>query len=209
MAIVFGVLVVVAGVKVMQIRKMMKSPWPAQVETISSAVASEEKWQDTLSAVGSVDPQSGTTLAAEIPGTVAEIKVADGSSVKKGDLLIRLDTSAEDAQLRAAEAQAEWAKVSAERLRKLRTDNTVSQSELDQSEATLKQMQANADAIRAAIDKKNIRAPFTGKLGLWLVNVGTTLDARHPLISLQSLTPLYVDFWLPQQDLALVKTGLV
>src|ERR1041385_1134132 len=184
---VFGVLIVLAGVKVLQIRKMMSAPWPAQVETISSAAAREEKWNDTLNAVGSIDPQSGTTLAPEVGGTVMEIAVADGSTVAKGDLLIRLDTSSEDAQLRAAESQVDWAKVSVERLRELRTNNTVSQSEVDQAEAAFKQAQANADNLRAIIDKKTIRAPFAGRLGLWLVNVGTTLEAHRPLISLQSL----------------------
>jgi membrane fusion protein (multidrug efflux system) len=119
-----------------------------------------------------------------------------------------MDTSSEEAQLRAAEAQTEWAKVSAERLRKLREDKTVSQSELDQAEAALKQAQANADAIGAIIGKKTIRAPFAGKLGIWLVNLGASVDARRPLISLHSLAPVYVDFSLPQQNLAQVQTGL-
>jgi membrane fusion protein (multidrug efflux system) len=206
--VVLLVLLWVAGVKVMQIRAMMAMKYPAQVETISSAVAREEKWQDTLTAVGSVDPQNGVTLAPEIAGTVKEIAVADGSSVAKGDLLLRMDTSSEEAQLRAAEAQAEWAKVSAERLRKLREDKTVSQSELDQAEAALKQAQANADTISATIGKKTIRAPFAGKLGIWLVNLGASVDARRPLISLHSLAPIYVDFSLPQQNLAQVRTGL-
>jgi membrane fusion protein (multidrug efflux system) len=207
--IVGAVLVVLAGVKAMQIRALMAMKFPQQVETISSAVAHEEKWQDTLTAVGSVDPVNGVTLAPEIAGTVKEIAVMDGSTVAKGDLLLRMDTSSEEAQLRAAEAQVDWAKVSAERLRKLREDKTVSQSELDQAEATLKQAEANADAIRATIGKKTIRAPFAGKLGIWLVTVGASVDARRPMISLQSLAPVYVDFSLPQQNLAQVQTGLV
>ena len=96
----------------------------------------------------------------------------------------------------------DWAKVSAERLRKLREDKTVSQSELDQAEAALKQAQANADTIRATIAKKNIRAPFSGKLGIRLVNLGESLDVGKSIVSLQSLSPLFVDFSLPQQDLA-------
>ena len=110
--------------------------------------------------------------------------------------------------MRAAAAQAELARLNLERSRKLRADNTVSQSELDSAEATLKQNQADADVIRAAIGKKTIRAPFAGRLGLWLVNVGASLDERRPLISLQSLTPVYVDFWLPQQNLSQMRTGL-
>ena len=141
-------------------------------ETISSAVAHEEKWQDTLSAVGSVNAAQGVIVSPEIAGTVSEIAFESGATVKTGDLLVRLDTSSEEAQLRAAEAQAELARLNAERNRKLRQDNTVSQSELDMTEATLKQAQANADAIRAVVAKKNICAPFTGKLGIRLVNLG-------------------------------------
>jgi len=146
-------------------------------------------------------------IAPEIPGTVKDIAFESGASVKKGDLLLKLDTSSEDAQLRASEAQGEWARVSAERLRKLRADNTVSQSELDQAEAALKQAEANADTIRATIDKKNIRAPFSGRLGLCLVNFGQQLDVGKSVVSLQSLSPVYVDFSLPQQDLAGLKPG--
>jgi membrane fusion protein, multidrug efflux system len=209
-AIVLAVLAVLAGVKALQIRKMMASaatmvPPP---ETVASATVSKEQWQDTLTAVGSIDPQSGVTLAPEVAGTVAEIAVPDGSVVAKGDLLLRLDASTEEAQLRSAEAQTELSRLNAERTRALRKDNTVSQSELDQAEATFKQNQANADVIRAAIGKKTIRAPFAGRLGIWLVNVGASVDARRSLISLQSLTPVYADFSLPQQNLAQLKIGL-
>ena len=208
--IVAAILVILAGVKTLQIRKMIAfgKTFVPPPETISSAVAHEENWQDTLTAVGSIDPQNGVTLASEVAGTVAEIAVADGSVVAKGDLLLRLDTSSEEAQLRSAEAQTELSRLNAERTRSLRTDNTVSQSELDQAEATLKQNEANADVIRAAIEKKKIRAPFAGRLGIWQVNVGASLDARRPVVSLQSLTPVYADFSLPQQALSQLKTGL-
>jgi membrane fusion protein, multidrug efflux system len=208
--VVLAVLLVLGGIKALQIRSLIAfgKSYAQPPETIASAVVHEEKWQNTLSAVGSIDPQNGVTLASEVPGTVAEIAVADGSTVAKGDLLLRLDTSSEEAQLRAAEAQVELAKLNTDRTQRLRADNTVSQSELDTAEATLKQDQANADVIRAAIEKKTIRAPFAGRLGIWQVNVGASLDARRPLISLQSLTPVYADFSLPQQDLAQVKTGL-
>jgi membrane fusion protein (multidrug efflux system) len=205
-----SIFVVLAGIKAWQIHAMIafNNAFVPPPDTVSSAVAHEENWQDTLTAVGSVDPQNGVTLASEVAGTVAEITVADGTVVAKGDLLLRLDTSSEEAQLRAAEAQVELAKLNADRSQKLRADNTVSQSELDTAEATLKQNQANADVIRATIEKKTIRAPFAGRLGIWQVNVGASLDARRALISLQSLTPVYADFSLPQQALSQLKTGL-
>ncbi len=208
--IVVLIFVVLAGVKALQISAMISAgkSFVPPPETISSAVAHEEKWQDTLSAVGSINAAQGTTLASEVPGTVAEIAFESGATVNKGDLLVRLDTSSEEAQLRAAESQLDWAKVSAERFRQLRQQNAVSQSELDQAEAALKQAQANADTINVTIEKKTIRAPFTGRAGIRLVNLGESLDARKPIVSLQSLTPVYADFSLPQQDLAQLKTGL-
>jgi membrane fusion protein (multidrug efflux system) len=208
--IVAAIFVVLAGIKAWQIHAMIafNNAFVPPPETISSAVAHEDKWQDTLTAVGSVDPQNGVTLASEVAGTVEEITVADGSVVAKGDLLVKLDTSSEEAQLRSAEAMTEMSRLNAERTRTLRAGNTVSQSELDQAEATFKQNAANADVIRSAIEKKTIRAPFAGRLGIWQVNVGASLDARRPLVSLQSLTPVYVDFSLPQQDLSQLKTGL-
>jgi membrane fusion protein (multidrug efflux system) len=208
-AIVLVVLAGLAGVKALQIHKLIAfgASYAPPPETISSAMAHEEQWQDTLTAVGSIDPQNGVTVASEVAGTVAEIAVADGSVVAKGDLLLRLDTSTEEAQLRSAAAQTELSRLNAARTRSLRTDNTVSQSELDQAEATLKQNEANADVIRAAIEKKTIRAPFAGRLGIWLVNVGASVDARKSLVSLQSLTPVYADFSLPQQNLSQLKTG--
>ena len=177
-------------------------------ETIASAVAQAEKWPDTIPAVGSVNASEGVTVAPEIAGTVSEIAFESGATVKQGDLLVKLDTSSERAQLRAAEAQVDWAKVSAERLRKLEADKTVSRSELDQAEAALIQANANADTIRATIDKKTIHAPFAGRLGIRLVNLGERLDAGKGIVSLQSLSPLFVDFSLPQQELARLQTGL-
>jgi membrane fusion protein (multidrug efflux system) len=209
LVIVVVIFVILAKVKFLQFGAMgaFGKSYVPPPDSVSSAVAQEEKWQDTLNAVGSIDPQNGVTIASEVAGTVSEIAVADGSVVAKGDLLMRLDTSSEEAQLRSAEAQTELSRLNAERTRSLRADSTVSQSELDQAEATLKQNEANADVIRAAIEKKTIRAPFAGRLGLWLVNVGTTMDARRALISLQSLTPVYADFSMPQQNLSQIKTG--
>ena len=208
--IVLVVLGGLAAVKTMQIKTMIAAgaSFAPPPETIASAVAHEEKWPDTIPAVGSVNAAQGVTVAPEIAGTVSEIAFESGATVKQGDLLVRLDTSSEEAQLRAAEAQVDWAASAPSGRAKLRADNTVSQSELDQPKATLKQNQANADAIRATIDKKTIRAPFAGRLGIRLVNLGERLDAGKGIVSLQSLSPLFVDFSLPQQELARLKTGL-
>ncbi len=213
---IVGIIVVVvvagalAGVKTMQIKKMIAfgASFTPPPETVATAIAHAEQWQDVLPAVGSVTPAQGVMIAPEIAGTITEIAFESGATVNKGDLLVKLDTSSEDAQLRAAEAQVQLAKLNLDRTQKLRADNTVSQSELDQANATLTQSQANADGIRATINKKTIRAPFAGRLGIRLVNLGEQLDVGKGIVSLQSPSPLFVDFSLPQQDLAQLQTGL-
>jgi len=210
LGIVLAVVVVLAGTKTLQIRTLLAAartmaPPP---ETVSSAVVHEESWQDTMDAIGSIAAVQGVTVTPEVAGTISEIAFESGAQVTKGDLLVRLDTSTEQAQLRSIQAQTELARINAARMRQLRGDNTVSQSDLDTAEATLKQDEASAEAIQAAIDKKTIRAPFTGRLGIRVVNLGQYLDTGRPIVSLQSLTPVYANFSLPQQELARLKTGM-
>jgi membrane fusion protein (multidrug efflux system) len=177
-------------------------------ETISSVLAREDTWQGTLTAIGSINAAQGVTITPDIPGVVKEIAFEAGAIVAKDDLLVKLDTSSEVAQLRAAEAQAELARLNAARERTLRTQNLIPQSELDIAEATLKQNEGNADSIRATIEKKTIRAPFAGRLGVRQVNLGQYLDSGKPIVSLQALSPVYADFSLPQQELGRLKTGM-
>lgn len=208
--IVVGVVGGLAGIKVMQIKTLVNAgkSYAPPPESVSSAVAHEEKWQGTLAAIGSVMPAQGVTVTPEIAGIVREINFEPGAVVAKGDLLIKLDTSSEEAQLRALSAQEELAKLNVTRERTLREQNMVSQSELDAAEATLKQNKANADAVRTVIEKKTIRAPFAGRLGIRQVNLGQYLEAGKPIVSLQSLSPVFVDFSLPQQELARLNTGM-
>jgi membrane fusion protein, multidrug efflux system len=211
-AIVIVVLVLggLAGVKALQIKKLIDSgkDYAPPPESVSSAVVQPQKWQGTLTAIGSIIAVQGVTVTPEIPGLIREINFESGAVVAKGDVLVRLDTSLEEAQLRALEAQEELAKLNITRERTLRSQNMVSQAELDSAEATLKQTQANADAIRATIAKKTIRAPFAGSLGIRLVNLGQYIESGKPIVSLQALTPVYADFSLPQQELARLKTGM-
>lgn len=208
--IVLVILGGLAGVKFLQIRQLMAAgeSFAQPPETVSTVVTRQEQWQGTLSAIGSVTPVQGVTVTPEIPGSVREITFEAGAMVQKGDLLVRLDTSSEEAQLRGVEAQVDLARIELERVRKLRADNTVSQSELDLAEANMKQAQAAADNIRATIEKKTIRAPFAGRLGIRQVNLGQYLDVGKPIVSLQSLEPIFVDFYLPQQELPRLKTGM-
>jgi membrane fusion protein, multidrug efflux system len=210
---VFVVLLVVgalAGVKTLQIRKLMADGknYAPPPESVSATVAHEEKWQGTMTAIGSVMAVQGVTVTPEIPGIIREINFDSGAVVAKDALLVKLDTSVEEAQLRALKAQEELANLNLTREKTLRSQNMVPQAELDTAESTLKQTQGTADATRATIEKKTIRAPFAGRLGIRMVNLGQYLDTGKPIVSLQSLAPIYVDFSLPQQELARLKTGM-
>lgn len=199
-----------AGVKVLQFKTLMAAgkTFVQPPESVTAVQVRSEKWPSTLTAIGSVSAVQGVTITPEISGTVKEISFEGGAVVNRGDLLVKLDTSLEEAQLNAAVAQLELAKLNLDRVRQLRLDKTVSQSDLDTAESTLKQNQGSADAIRATIEKKTIRAPFAGRLGIRQANLGQFLDAGKPIVSLQALSPVYADFSLPQQELAQLKIGM-
>ena len=208
--VVLVVLGGLAGVKALQIRKLMDSgkSFAPPPEAISSFQVREEKWQGTLTAIGSLVALQGVTVSPEITGLITELDFESGAVVSKGDILVRLNTSSEEAQLRALEAQLALSRINLERSRKLRSQDTVAQSDLDTAEATVKEDEANADAIRAAIQKKTIRAPFSGRLGIRQINLGQYLDVGKPIVSLQSLAPIAADFSLPQQELSRLSTGM-
>jgi len=209
-AIVLLVVAGLGGIKGLQIKTLIASAksFSQPPETVSSAVVHEEKWQGTLTAIGSVTAVQGVTVTPELAGTVREINFESGAVVAKGDLLVKLDTSSEEAQLRSLEAQVQWAKVSLDRQSTLRTNQLVSASDYDSADAAWKQAVANADATRAIIEKKTLRAPFAGKLGIRQINLGQYLDAGKPIVSLQALSPVYADFSLPQQELGKMQTGM-
>jgi membrane fusion protein (multidrug efflux system) len=148
------------------------------------------------------------TVSAEIAGRIIHIGFTPGAAVKAGGLLIQLDADPEEAQLRAAEATAELARLSLARQRDLLSSKSVAQAEYDTAEARYRQAMAEADAIRAVIAKKTIRAPFAGKLGIRLVDLGQILKEGDPIVSLQSLDPIFVDFQLPQNELGQLQPGL-
>ena len=178
-------------------------------EVVTASPVRPEVWETTLTATGSVVTMQGVTLGAELGGKVDKINFESGATVAAGDLLVQLDTVAEEAQLRSAEASVALARINFERARELRAQSTIAQAELDAADAQFKQMVAQADNIHAVIAKKTIRAPFGGRLGLRLVNLGQILKEGDPIVSLQTLDPVYVNFSLPQQQLAAVAPGAV
>ena len=198
------------GIKALQIAKLAEigKTYAPPPESVATATVREENWQGTLTAIGSITAIQGVTITPEIAGTVTEIAFESGAVVTKGDLLVRLDTSAEEAQLRAIEAQLDLARITLKREQSLRQQNIASQSDLDTAEATVKQTEANGEAIKAVIQKKTIRAPFSGQLGIRQINMGQYVDAGKPVVWLQTTTPVYADFSLPQQELARLTNGM-
>lgn len=175
--------------------------------SVTATAAVQQSWESRLSATGSIVPVQGVTVAAEVAGKVVKISFEPGAAVNAGDLLVQLDTSTEEAQLRAAEATAALARANLQRARDLRENNTNAPAELDAADAQAKQAAAQADTIRSVIAKKSIRAPFGGRLGLRLVNLGQILREGDPISTLQTLDPIYVNFSLPQQRLSLLAHG--
>ncbi len=212
--IIFGLLLVVgavAGIKVLQIRKMIdagkQKAFPPAI--VTTAGVQSKTWQSSLKAVGSLSAVQGVTVSAELPGKVVEIAFTSGTAVQKGDLLVRLDTVSEQAQLRSAQTAVALAKINRDRARELVAKKSMSRSGLDTTEAEYKQAVARVDEIRAVIEKQTIRAPFSGRLGIRQVNLGQILSAGDGIVELQAMDPIFVDFSLPQQDLARLEPGLV
>jgi membrane fusion protein (multidrug efflux system) len=196
------------GVKALQFSAMAAHPFAMPPETVTTAVAAEQEWTPAIEAVGSLAPVQGVTLAAEMDGKVVGIAFDSGAAVKAGDVLVQLDVATEQAQLRSAEAAAELARLNLGRSRQLLESHTISQSEFDSADAQCKQALAQADNIRSIIEKKTIRAPFSGRAGIREVNLGQIVRAGDPIVSLQSLDPIYANFTVPEQDFSQLAPGL-
>ncbi|MGI9115658.1 MAG: efflux RND transporter periplasmic adaptor subunit [Chthoniobacterales bacterium] len=198
---VLTLLFVFADIKASQFNKMTSMKPPMPVETVSSAVAKEEDWAEMFSSVGSVSPVQGAMVAAELGGTVSEVAFKSGAEAKKGDLLMKLDTSSEAAQLKTAEADLELARSDLQRAKDLQARQVISKADFDAADSKVKQKQGAVDNMRSMIAKKEVHAPFDGRLGIRQVNVGQMINPGQQLVSLQSIDPVYVDFALPQQSL--------
>ncbi len=209
LGVVLLLVALLGGIKSLQIERMIahSKQFAPPPEVVTTAVAGVQSWESVLTAVGTLEAVQGVTVTAELSGKVVQIDLTAGSRVKAGDLLVKQDTSTEEAQLRSAEAAVTLARLNMERFGKLLAERTIAQSQYDNAEATYKQAVAQADTIRAAIAKKTIRAPFSGSIGLRLVNLGQVVNAGDPIVSLQSLDPIYVNFSLPQQQLPQIRPG--
>jgi membrane fusion protein, multidrug efflux system len=204
----FGLVVAVLGlVKFFQIKKLSSQPHVMPASAVTTVEAVEATWRPVLSAIATLAPVEGVTLGTDADGTIAKIAVENGASVKAGDLLLEFDTTVEAAQLAAAESRQAIAKLDHDRAAELREKNTNSQAELDQSDAQLNQAKADVEAVRAQLAKKQVRAPFDGRVGIRWVNVGQFVARGAALMPLQKLNPIYVNFMIPQRNLPQLAVG--
>lgn len=195
---------------VFYIKSIQLAPTPPPVfppEAITSELVQHRDWQQYLSAVGEVRPRKGVRVSAELAGTVSRIAFESGQTVKQGDVLVELDRSVEEAELKSAQASLRLSQINLKRARELRAGNTIAQSELDVAEASADEAAARVAVLEAAIAKKVIRAPFDGRLGIRAVNLGEYLNAGAEVVNLQDLSVVDVYFSLPQRYLSLLATS--
>ena len=176
-------------------------------EAVTTIVAHQEDWPATINAIGTVAAVRGVTVSADLPGVVERIAFESGQAVRQGDVLAVLDTRQERAQLAAADAQHDLARLNYDRMNGLLGERVISRAEFDRATADQRQAEARAGEIKAAIERKTIRAPFSGVLGLRQVNIGQYLSAGDPLVSLEALDPIYVNFGVPQQAAGQMQRG--
>ncbi len=210
---IIGLIVLIGalgGIKTLQISRMIAhgKQFVPPPETVTTFEVHPKLWESLLTSVGSVEAVQGVMVTAELKGKVENIVFEPGATVRAGDLLVQQDISSERAQLRASKAAVTLAKITLDRTRKLLAIGTASQSQYDNADAQYKQAAAQVDNIQATIEKKTIRAPFAGRLGIRLINLGQTLNEGDAIVSLQSFDPIFVNFSLPQQQLARIRPDL-
>lgn len=205
--VVFGAL---AGIKALQIKAMIAqgTKFAMPPEVVTAARVEPATWEATISAVGSLDAVQGVQVTAEMSGKVVRIDFKAGEHVKAGDLLVQQDIAVESAQLKSAEAQRVLARSNFARAKTLLPNNAIARSDYDNAEAKLSEAQAQVENIRALIARKTIRAPFAGRLGIRQINLGQIINGGDAIVSLQTLDPVFVNFYIPQHQLAQVRPGL-
>jgi membrane fusion protein (multidrug efflux system) len=214
--VVLGLVIVVAalaGIKAAQISMLIGMGKQAQKsgpppEAVATFVAERQTWEAMISAVGSVTAAKGVAVSNEVPGIVSRILFDSGATVKEGQILVELDTSVERAQLASARARQELAQETGTRSHALLASGSISKAQVDADEAQLKTATTDSSALAAQIDRKTVRAPFAGRLGIRLVNRGQYLNSGTPVAMLDAIDKQYVDFTLPQQRLADVQLGM-
>ena len=209
---ILGILAVVgilAGVKIAQIMSMIRAgkAFVPPPESVSSAEAEATSWELKRDAIGSLVAERAVTLSSELPGTVRQISFDSGTSVKRGTVLVKLDTSTEEAQLAAAVSEAALDRLTLDRTDRLRKSAVIPKADFDMAQARAQEADATVQGLRATIAKKTIRAPFDGRISIRQIEVGQVLSPGQPIASLQSVSPIHAEFWLPQRALAELTVG--
>ncbi len=198
---VFGLIFTVYLLKKVLFMVIMATYEPPAV-TISSSVVSSQVWQTYITSVGTLTAVNGTDVSAEVSGIVGSIRFNSGQFVQQGDLLVELDSSVEQAQLKSDQAQLALAQINYDRSKALLKKNVTSQADYDTVSAKLQEARAAVEGTEARIKQKTITAPFAGKIGIRQINIGQYVSAGTTMVTLQSLNPLYVQFNLPEQYLS-------
>ena len=210
MLVVMAVFVSAIGaVKYNQVKKSIAqhASFQPPPEAVTTIVTKREEWPASLDAIGTAVAVHGVTVSADLPGIVDKISIDSGKTVRQGAVLVTLDTREARAQLAAAQAQQKWAQISIDRYKGLLEKGVLPQADYDKAAADDAQARARVVEIRATIERKTIRAPFSGVLGIRQVNLGQYLAGGAPIVPLQTLDPIYVNFSVPQQDVANVPVG--
>lgn len=180
---------------------------PKPVVAVTTATASLDVWRSVVPAVGTLQAVNGVDIAGSMSGLVKEIAFQSGQEVRRGQLLLRLDTDVELGDLHSAEAELALARTSYDRSRALLRSDTVSVAAVEKTEAELKVRQAKVGGLQAQIAKKSVTAPFDGVLGVRRVDLGQYLQPGQVIVNLQDLSLMLCDFTVSQKDLAVVQVG--
>jgi membrane fusion protein (multidrug efflux system) len=197
----------IAGIKVLMIIHMISGMKPPPPPVVSTAKALYQQWQPELRAVGTLRAARGADLALDIAGLVTVVNVKSGDEVKQGQVLLQLRDSEDLAQLHQLEASAALAEVTFTRAKEQMAVQVISKADYDQSAADLKVKQAAVAQQQVNVAKKQLRAPFAGRAGIVTINPGAYLNSGTTIVTLQQLDPVYVDFHLPQKELADLRPG--
>jgi len=201
------VVIALGAVKFAQIKELSSVSHTQPPSAVTSYEAKAVAWQPAINVIGTLAPVQGVTVAADADGIISKIVAENGTTVKAGDLLFELDTSVEVAQLAASEARAALAKLQRDRSAELVEKASSSKAELDASNAQFTQANAEVTALKATIERKHVRAPFDGRVGIRLVNLGQFVARGRALVPVQKLDPIYVNFSVPQRQLSELSIG--
>jgi len=197
----------IAGIKVMLVMKMIAGMKPPPPAVVSTAKAAYQEWQPQLRAVGSMRAARGADLALDLAGLVTKVNLKSGDEVKEGQVLLQLRDSEDVAQLHQLEAAAALAEVTFGRAKQQLAVQAISKADYDQAAADLKAKQAAVAQQQVNVQRKQLRAPFAGRAGIVTITPGTYLEAGKIIVTLQQVDPVFVDFHLPQKNLADIKVG--